>query len=61
MGCDHDRSERQRKKYTHNLSEGEDPLNVAARLTKELRKASGVGADYADFDCPISYPAMKNA
>jgi|SRR5690349_13957790 len=50
------------KKYTHKLAAGDNPKQIAARLTRELRKAlRGPNAPPSGFGGPINYPKMKNA
>jgi len=50
------------KKYSHKLAEGDNPKQIAARLTKDLRKAlRGSNASPRGFSGPINYPKSWNS
>ena len=47
-------------KYAQKLAEGDNPKQIAARLTKELRKAlRGNNGPPRGFRGPIEYPKVK--
>lgn len=50
------------KKYSHKLAEGDNPKQIAARLTKDLRKAlRGPNAPPRGFSGPSNYPKSWNS
>jgi len=50
------------KKYVHKLADGDNPKQIAARLTKDLRKAlRGPNAPPRGFSSPINYPKSWNS